>query len=153
VRSNAIVIASDPRFDRHRRGADEPRSTRCRLAVEKAAPRPAWSCRGSALASDAFFPFADGPQLALDAGVTAIIQPGGSKRDHEVVEAADEAGISDGLSRTGGTSGTDADSRGDGGGVEERTAGAFDPSLARSGAGRTRSREQCEFLGRRAYGL
>ena len=49
---------------------------------------------GGALASDAFFPFSDGPQLAVDAGVTTIIQPGGSKRDHEVVEAADAAGIS-----------------------------------------------------------
>ena len=39
------------------------------------------------LASDAFFPFADGPELALDAGVTAIVQPGGSRRDAEVVEA------------------------------------------------------------------
>jgi AICAR transformylase/IMP cyclohydrolase PurH len=48
----------------------------------------------AALASDAFFPFADGPQLAIDAGVTAVIQPGGSKRDLEVVEAADAAGIS-----------------------------------------------------------
>ena len=45
------------------------------------------------LASDAFFPFADGPQLAIDAGVTAIIQPGGSVRDHEVVAAADAAGV------------------------------------------------------------
>jgi phosphoribosylaminoimidazolecarboxamide formyltransferase / IMP cyclohydrolase len=48
---------------------------------------------GAALASDAFFPFADGPQLAIDAGVTAIIQPGGSVRDEEVVAAADAAGI------------------------------------------------------------
>ena len=45
------------------------------------------------LASDAFFPFADGPQLAIDAGVTAIIQPGGSLRDPEVVAAADAAGV------------------------------------------------------------
>ena len=44
------------------------------------------------LASDAFFPFADGPQLALDAGVTGVIQPGGSKRDDEVVAAVREAG-------------------------------------------------------------
>ena len=47
-----------------------------------------------ALASDAFFPFSDGPQLAFEAGVTAVIQPGGSVRDHEVVQAADAAGIS-----------------------------------------------------------
>jgi phosphoribosylaminoimidazolecarboxamide formyltransferase/IMP cyclohydrolase len=45
------------------------------------------------LASDAFFPFADGPQAAIDAGVRAIIQPGGSQRDPEVVEACDKAGI------------------------------------------------------------
>jgi phosphoribosylaminoimidazolecarboxamide formyltransferase/IMP cyclohydrolase len=44
------------------------------------------------LASDAFFPFADGPQLALDAGVTAIVQPGGSKRDDEVIAAVSAAG-------------------------------------------------------------
>ncbi len=48
---------------------------------------------GAALASDAFFPFADGPQLAIDAGVTAIIQPGGSVRDEEVVAAVDAAGV------------------------------------------------------------
>ena len=47
---------------------------------------------GAALASDAFFPFADGPRLALDAGVRAIIQPGGSKRDAEVIAAVEEAG-------------------------------------------------------------
>ena len=44
------------------------------------------------MASDAYFPFADGPQLALEAGVTAIIQPGGSMRDPDVVEAVDAAG-------------------------------------------------------------
>jgi phosphoribosylaminoimidazolecarboxamide formyltransferase / IMP cyclohydrolase len=44
------------------------------------------------LASDAFFPFADGPQIALAAGIAALIQPGGSKRDAEVVAAADAAG-------------------------------------------------------------
>ena len=48
---------------------------------------------GSALASDAFFPFADGPQLAIDAGVRAIIQPGGSQRDQDVIDACDAAGI------------------------------------------------------------
>jgi phosphoribosylaminoimidazolecarboxamide formyltransferase/IMP cyclohydrolase len=45
------------------------------------------------MASDAFFPFPDGPQLAIEAGVAAIIQPGGSKRDHEVVDACDAAGV------------------------------------------------------------
>ncbi len=55
-----------------------------------ASPNP---LAGASLASDAFFPFADGPQLAIDAGVTAIVQPGGSVRDEEVVAAADAAGI------------------------------------------------------------
>jgi len=64
-----------------------------RLAIEKARAVGA-DLAGAALASDAFFPFADGPQLAIDAGVTCVIQPGGSKRDHEVVDAADAAGIS-----------------------------------------------------------
>jgi phosphoribosylaminoimidazolecarboxamide formyltransferase/IMP cyclohydrolase len=44
------------------------------------------------MASDAYFPFADGPELAFEAGVKAIIQPGGSKRDNVVVEACNEAG-------------------------------------------------------------
>jgi phosphoribosylaminoimidazolecarboxamide formyltransferase / IMP cyclohydrolase len=48
---------------------------------------------GSVLASDAFFPFADGLEAAIAAGVTAVIQPGGSVRDQEVIAAADAAGI------------------------------------------------------------
>ena len=45
------------------------------------------------MASDAFFPFADGPEVAIEAGVRSIIQPGGSKRDDEVVKACDDAGV------------------------------------------------------------
>ena len=60
-----------------------------RIAVEKAGPRAS----GSVLASDAFFPFRDGPDLAAAAGVTAIIQPGGSKRDDETIDACDEHGM------------------------------------------------------------
>jgi phosphoribosylaminoimidazolecarboxamide formyltransferase/IMP cyclohydrolase len=48
---------------------------------------------GSVVASDAFFPFADGLLAAAEAGATAIIQPGGSKRDDEVIAAADDAGL------------------------------------------------------------
>ena len=48
---------------------------------------------GSAVASDAFFPFADGVQEVIEAGATSVIQPGGSIRDDEVIEAADKAGI------------------------------------------------------------
>ena len=61
-----------------------------RLAVEKAR---VGSLAGAVLASDAYFPFADGPTLAIEAGVTAIIQPGGSMRDAEVIAAADAAGV------------------------------------------------------------
>jgi phosphoribosylaminoimidazolecarboxamide formyltransferase/IMP cyclohydrolase len=61
-----------------------------RLSVEKS---QAETLQGSALASDAFFPFADSPELAIQAGVTAIIQPGGSVRDDEVVAAAQDAGV------------------------------------------------------------
>ena len=60
------------------------------LSVEKARVD---TLQGASLASDAFFPFADGPELAIEAGVTAVIQPGGSVRDHEVVAAADEADV------------------------------------------------------------
>ena len=67
-----------------------------RLAVEKAQVA---TLQGAALASDAFFPFADGPELAIEAGVTAVIQPGGSVRDDEVIAAADEAGIAMVLTR------------------------------------------------------
>jgi phosphoribosylaminoimidazolecarboxamide formyltransferase/IMP cyclohydrolase len=58
-----------------------------RIAVEKA-QELGHDLAGAALASDAFFPFPDGPRLALEAGVTGIIQPGGSKRDAEVTAAA-----------------------------------------------------------------
>jgi phosphoribosylaminoimidazolecarboxamide formyltransferase/IMP cyclohydrolase len=89
VRSNAIVLSKD--LATVGIGAGQmSRVDSVRIAVEKA---EAGSPQGAALASDAFFPFPDGPQLAIEAGVTAIIQPGGSVRDHEVVEAADREGI------------------------------------------------------------
>ncbi len=61
----------------------------CKLAVSRAGERAA----GAVAASDAFFPFADGLQVLLDAGVRAVVQPGGSVRDAEVIEAANAAGI------------------------------------------------------------
>jgi phosphoribosylaminoimidazolecarboxamide formyltransferase / IMP cyclohydrolase len=92
VRSNAIVLARD--LASVGIGAGQmSRVDSVRLAIDKARAAGA-DLTGGALASDAFFPFSDGPQLAVDAGVTAVIQPGGSVRDHEVVEAADAAGIS-----------------------------------------------------------
>ncbi len=62
-----------------------------RIAVEKAREH-GHELAGAALASDAFFPFPDGPRLALEAGVTAFIQPGGSKRDQDVIAAVERAG-------------------------------------------------------------
>jgi phosphoribosylaminoimidazolecarboxamide formyltransferase/IMP cyclohydrolase len=61
----------------------------CRLAVDRAGER----ANGSVAASDAFFPFEDGPQILLDAGVQAIVQPGGSVRDELTIEAATQAGV------------------------------------------------------------
>jgi phosphoribosylaminoimidazolecarboxamide formyltransferase/IMP cyclohydrolase len=91
VRSNAIVISKG--LGTVGIGAGQmSRVDSVRIAVDKAAVA-GLSLDGAALASDAFFPFADGPQLAIDAGVRAIIQPGGSQRDHEVVEACDAADI------------------------------------------------------------
>jgi phosphoribosylaminoimidazolecarboxamide formyltransferase/IMP cyclohydrolase len=88
VRSNAIVIARDLATV-GLGGGDVSRVDAVRLAVEKAGGRN----QGAVLASDAFFPFDDGPRTAVAAGVKAIIQPGGSKRDDEVIAAADEAGV------------------------------------------------------------
>jgi phosphoribosylaminoimidazolecarboxamide formyltransferase/IMP cyclohydrolase len=95
VRSNAIVIAKDgatigigagqmSRVDSVRIAIDKARDARGDEAAELLA--------GSAVASDAFFPFPDGPQIAMDAGATALIQPGGSVRDNEVIAACDAAG-------------------------------------------------------------
>jgi phosphoribosylaminoimidazolecarboxamide formyltransferase / IMP cyclohydrolase len=89
VRSNAIVIAKDERTAGIGAG-QMSRVDSVRLAVDKSRLE---SLAGSVCASDAYFPFSDGPEIAIGAGVTAIIQPGGSRRDPEVVEAADAAGI------------------------------------------------------------
>ena len=88
VKSNAILLASDGASVGVGMGQVN-RVDSCRLAVERAGERAA----GSVAASDAFFPFADGPQILLDAGVAAIVQPGGSVRDDEVVAAAQAAGV------------------------------------------------------------
>jgi phosphoribosylaminoimidazolecarboxamide formyltransferase/IMP cyclohydrolase len=90
VGSNAIVLAKDLRTIGIGAG-QQSRVDAVRIAVEKARAF-GHDLQGAVLASDALFPFADGPQLALDAGVAAIIQPGGSVRDAEVVEAVAQAG-------------------------------------------------------------
>ena len=91
VRSNAIVLAKN--LGTIGVGAGQmSRVDSVRLAVEKARSADA-DLEGAVLASDAFFPFADGPQAAVEAGVRAIIQPGGSQRDGEVIDACDKAGV------------------------------------------------------------
>jgi phosphoribosylaminoimidazolecarboxamide formyltransferase / IMP cyclohydrolase len=90
VSSNAIVIARD--LQTIGVGAGQmSRVDSVRIAVEKAREH-GHDLAGASLASDAFFPFADGPELALAAGVTAVVQPGGSRRDGEVIEAVEAAG-------------------------------------------------------------
>ncbi len=98
VKSNAIVFAKDGATVGI--GAGQPsRVDSVKIAVakagdmQKAAGLAESPTRGSVLASDAFFPFADGIEAAIAAGVTAVIQPGGSRRDDEVIAAADKAGI------------------------------------------------------------
>jgi phosphoribosylaminoimidazolecarboxamide formyltransferase/IMP cyclohydrolase len=88
VKSNAIVVVKDNAL--LGMGAGQPnRLVSVKLALERAGEGAA---KGAVLASDAFFPFADGLETALEAGVTAAVQPGGSVRDEEVIAAADRAG-------------------------------------------------------------
>ncbi len=90
VSSNAIVLAKN--LQTIGVGAGQmSRVDAVRIAVGKAAEF-GHDPTGASLASDAFFPFADGPQIALGAGVTAIVQPGGSRRDDQVIAAVEAAG-------------------------------------------------------------
>jgi phosphoribosylaminoimidazolecarboxamide formyltransferase / IMP cyclohydrolase len=90
VTSNAIVLARD--LQTLGIGAGQmSRVDSVRIALEKAREH-GHALQDAVLASDAFFPFADGPELALRAGVSAFIQPGGSKRDEEVIAAVEQAG-------------------------------------------------------------
>jgi phosphoribosylaminoimidazolecarboxamide formyltransferase/IMP cyclohydrolase len=88
VRSNAILLAHDKATVGVGMGQVN-RVDAARLAVSRAGERAA----GAVAASDAFFPFADGLQVLLDAGVRAVVQPGGSVRDEEVIAAATAAGV------------------------------------------------------------
>ncbi|MCU1418472.1 MAG: purH, partial [Schumannella sp.] len=89
VKSNGILLASGGASVGVGMGQVN-RVDSCKLAVSRAGERAA----GSVAASDAFFPFADGAQILIDAGVRAIVQPGGSIRDDEVFAAAKAAGVS-----------------------------------------------------------
>src|SRR5205823_2725166 len=88
VKSNAILLASGGATVGVGMGQVN-RVDSARLAVTRAAARAV----GSVAASDAFFPFPDGLQVLIDAGVRAIVQPGGSVRDDEVIAAAERAGV------------------------------------------------------------
>jgi phosphoribosylaminoimidazolecarboxamide formyltransferase/IMP cyclohydrolase len=98
VKSNAIVYAKDMRTVGIGAG-QMSRVDSARIAARKAedAARELKLAqpltKGSVVASDAFFPFADGLLVAIEAGATAVIQPGGSMRDQEVIDAADAHGI------------------------------------------------------------
>jgi len=91
VRSNAIVLARDGATVGIGAG-QMSRVDSVRIALEKARIA-GLDVAGAVMASDAFFPFPDGPELAMEAGVSAIIQPGGSQRDPEVVAACDRRGV------------------------------------------------------------
>lgn len=95
VKSNAIVLAKDE-CTVSISGGQVSRVDATEIAVRKAAER----ARGSVLASDAFFPFKDNVDIAAQGGVAAIIEPGGSLRDEEVIVAADEYGIAMVFTRT-----------------------------------------------------
>lgn len=88
VKSNAIVLAKNGMTVGIGAG-QMSRVDSVEIAIKKAGSR----AKGAVLASDAFFPFADSIQIAAKAGITAILQPGGSKRDAEVIEAADKLGL------------------------------------------------------------
>lgn len=88
VKSNAIVLSSNGASVGIGMGQVN-RVDSARLAVTRAGDR----AQGSVAASDAFFPFADGLQILLDAGISAVVQPGGSVRDEEVIAAAQSAGV------------------------------------------------------------
>jgi phosphoribosylaminoimidazolecarboxamide formyltransferase/IMP cyclohydrolase len=88
VKSNAIVIAGNSMMYGSGAGQQD-RVNACRIAIQKAGER----ARGAVAASDAFFPFADGLKVIAEAGASAVIQPGGSMRDDELIKAADEAGL------------------------------------------------------------
>jgi phosphoribosylaminoimidazolecarboxamide formyltransferase/IMP cyclohydrolase len=94
AKSNAILLAKDGGAVGIGMGQVN-RVDSCRLAVERANTLAEGQerARGAVAASDAFFPFEDGPQILIDAGVKAIVQPGGSVRDELTVEAAKAAGV------------------------------------------------------------
>mgnify|MGYP001187939208 CR=1 FL=1 len=92
VKSNAIVLCNN--FSTIGIGAGQPsRLDSCKLAIQKARQFQSEKIENSIAASDAFFPFADGVQALIKAGIKIIVQPGGSIRDQEVINAANKAKV------------------------------------------------------------
>ena len=99
TKSNAIVLVND----KSTIGIGSGQSSRldsCKIAYNKALEYLPEKIKNSVAASDAFFPFADGIEQLIDAGVKAIIQPGGSINDKEILKVADKAGIVMAFTRT-----------------------------------------------------
>ena len=92
VKSNAIVLCNN--FSTIGIGAGQPsRLDSCKIAVQKAKQFQTSKIKNSIAASDAFFPFADGVDILVKAGVRIIVQPGGSIRDQEIINSADKAKV------------------------------------------------------------
>ena len=98
MKSNAILLARGQQLIGIGAG-QMSRGDSCRIATWKATDFGHQEA-GAVAASDAFFPFPDGPESLAEAGVTAIVQPGGSMRDEEVIEVADRLGIAMVLTKT-----------------------------------------------------
>jgi len=88
LKSNAVCLVRDNMLVGGGMGQVD-RMNACKLAVERAGDR----AKGAVAGSDAFFPFRDGPDLLIGAGASAIVQPGGSKRDDETIVACNEANV------------------------------------------------------------
>ncbi|MEX0742285.1 MAG: bifunctional phosphoribosylaminoimidazolecarboxamide formyltransferase/IMP cyclohydrolase, partial [Phycisphaeraceae bacterium] len=88
LKSNAVCMVNDGMLVGAGAGQMD-RLASCRIAIDKAGER----AKGAVVGSDAFFPFRDGPDLLIAAGVRAIVQPGGSKRDDETITACQEANV------------------------------------------------------------
>ena len=92
VKSNAITLAKDGALVGAGAGQMD-RVESCKIAIQKANVKDQNRSEGAVAASDAFFPFRDGPDLLIASGVKAIVQPGGSKRDDETIAACIDAGV------------------------------------------------------------
>ena len=100
VRSNAILLARETKPGVYATVGIGGGQTSRVLAVQLACSQAGELAKGSVLASDAFFPFADGVEAAAAAGVVAVAQPGGSKNDGEVLAAADRLGLAMVMTKT-----------------------------------------------------